>query len=186
MVELQALWLPILLSGIGVFVLSSVIHMALPWHKNDYPKAPKEDQIMDALRPLSIPPGDYMIPRPSSMKEMSSPEFVKKLDRGPVMQLRMSPNGPMPMGPSLAMWFVYSLVIGLFAAYVASRTLPIGTPYLAVFRIVGTTAFLGYSAALSQMSIWYRRPWAITIKSSIDGLIYALVSAGLFGWLWPR
>jgi hypothetical protein len=34
--------------------------------------------------------------------------------------------------------------------------------------------------------VWYRRSVAITMKSTIDGLIYACFSAGVFGWLWPR
>ena len=25
-----------------------------------------------------------------------------------------------------------------------------------------------------------------TIKGTVDGLIYALLTAGTFGWLWPR
>src|SRR5262249_20614270 len=149
------------------------------WHSSDYPKVPKEDQIMDALRPLAIPPGDYMIPRPSSMQDMRSPAFTAKMAAGPVMMLRMLPNGPGTMGTSLAGWFIYSLVVGLFSAYVASRALAPGAAYLSVFQLIGTTAFLGYSAALWQMSIWYRRPWLTTIKSTIDGLVYALVSAGV-------
>ncbi|MFL5609195.1 MAG: hypothetical protein ACJ78G_00640, partial [Gemmatimonadaceae bacterium] len=59
------LWLPILLSAIFVFIVSSIIHMASPWHKNDYPKLANEDQFRNALRPLAIPPGDYMVPRPT-------------------------------------------------------------------------------------------------------------------------
>ena len=66
MTALPALWLPILLSSVIVFVVSSVIHMALPWHKSDYPPIPNEDKVMDALRPFAIPPGDYMVPRPTT------------------------------------------------------------------------------------------------------------------------
>jgi len=186
MTELYALWLPILLSSVIVFAVSSVIHMALPWHKNDYPKVPNEDKVMDALRPLAIPPGDYMIPRVSSTKEMQSPEFLEKLKKGPVMILTVLPNGPMSMGMNLTLWFLYSAVVGFFAAYVAGRALPAGAAYLDVFRFVGTTAFIGYSVALWQMSIWYRRAWSTTIKATVDGLIYALLTAGTFGWLWPR
>jgi hypothetical protein len=90
------------------------------------------------------------------------------------------------MGTSLVLWFLYSAGVGVFAAYVAGRALPVGSAYLHVFRFVGTTAFLGYSAALWQMSIWYRRAWSTTIKATVDGLIYALLTAGMFGWLWPR
>jgi hypothetical protein len=57
---------------------------------------------------------------------------------------------------------------------------------LRVFRFIGAAAFMGYSFALWQMSIWYNRAWSSTIKSTIDGLIYACLTAGTFGWLWPR
>ena len=186
MTGLSTLWLPILLSSVIVFAASSLIHMVLPWHKSDFPKLANEDQVRNALRPLAIPPGDYCIPRPSSGQEMRSPEFAEKMRQGPVMMLTVMPNGPMSMQRNLAMWFVYTVVVGFFAAYVAGRALPAGTPYLRVFQLVGVTAFIGYALALWPLSIWYRRAWSITIKSTIDGLIYALLTAGTFGWLWPR
>lgn len=184
MTGLLALWLPIVLSAVFVFLVSSIIHMALPWHKNDYPKVPKEDQVMDALRPLAIPPGDYMVPRCSS-GEMRSPEFLEKLKKGPVLVLTVLPNGPFQMRNSLILWFLYSVVVSVFAAYVAGRALPSGAEYLSVFRFAGVTTFVGYSVALWQMSIWYKRAWSTTGKATVDGLVYALVTAGVFGWLWP-
>jgi hypothetical protein len=186
MTELAALWLPILLSSVIVFIVSSVIHMVLPWHKSDYPKVPNEDKVMDALRPFAIPAGDYMIPRPSSRQEMRSPEFLEKMKKGPVLVLTVLPNGPTSMGKNLTLWFIYSAVVGLFAAYIAARALPVGADYLQIFRFVGTTAFVGYSVAIWQTSIWYGRAWSTTLKVTVDGLIYALLTAGTFGWLWPR
>lgn len=186
MTGLHSLWLPILLSSVIVFLVSSIIHMASPWHQSDYPRVPNEDRVMDALRPLAIPPGDYMIPRPSSATDMRSPEFAEKMRKGPVMVLTVLPNGPTPMARNLVLWFLYSAVVGLLAAYVAGRALPVGANYLRVFRFVGVTAFVGYSVALWQMPIWYRRAWSTTIKATVDGLIYALLTAGTFGWLWPR
>ncbi|MGH7634701.1 MAG: hypothetical protein ACRENC_13285 [Gemmatimonadaceae bacterium] len=180
------LWLPILLSSVFVFVVSSIIHMASPWHKNDYPKLANEDQVMDAMRPLDLPAGDYMIPRPSSMAEMKTPEFKAKHERGPVVMMTVFPKGQTSMSGPMVQWFIFSLVISCFAAYVCAHALLHGAPYRAVFRFAGLTAFLGYSAALWPMSIWYRRKWSITIKSTIDGLIYAGLTAGTFGWLWPR
>jgi hypothetical protein len=90
------------------------------------------------------------------------------------------------MGKNLVLWFVYCAVVGLFAAYIAGRALAFGAPYPRVFQLVGTTTFIGYTLALWQMSIWYRRAWSTTIKATVDGLIYALLTAGTFGWLWPR
>ena len=185
MADLMMLWLPILLSAVTVFIFSSIIHMFSPWHKSDYPKIPEEDKLMDALRPLNIPPGDYVVPRPSGREEMQSPEFKEKMKKGPVMMLTVWPNGQSSMGMSLILWFLYSIVIGILAAYSGIRVLPVNSDFLHVFRFFGISAFLGYSAALWQMSIWFHRAWMATIKATIDGLIYAILSAVIFGWLWP-
>jgi hypothetical protein len=186
MVSLSALWAPILLSAVVVFIVSSIIHMLLPWHKNDYPRIPDEDALRAALRPLKIPPGEYMVPRPSSQKDMGSPEFAEKIRTGPVLMLNVWPNEMMPMSKNLINWFIYTLVIGVFAAYITSRAVGPGTHYLVVFRFIGTTAFMGYALGVWQQSIWYRQSLGISIKSTIDGLIYSCFTAGVFGWLWPR
>lgn len=186
MTHMTALWLPILLSSVFVFVASSIIHMASPWHKSDYPKIANEDQVMDALRPLAIPPGDYMVPRPASMAEMKTAEFKAKLDRGPVVMMTVMPNGQTSMGRNLSMWFVFTIVIGIFAAYVCAHALMPAAPYRAVFRFAGLTSFIGYTVALWPLSIWYRRAWSITFKMTVDGLIYGLLTAATFGFLWPR
>ncbi|MBZ5532698.1 MAG: hypothetical protein LAO20_14795 [Acidobacteriia bacterium] len=187
MVALSALWIPILLSAVIVFVASSVIHMAFSfWHAGDYPALPNEEKAMDALRPLAIPPGDYMMPRCKTTQEMKTPAFAEKLKKGPVMVLTVLPNGEWAMGQMLVMWFIYSVVVSFFAAYITGHALHAGSHYLEVFRFVGATAFMGYSLALWQMSIWYRRSWTTTIKATIDGLVYACLTAGTFGWLWPK
>lgn len=186
MTSLASLWMPILLSAVVVFAVSSAIHMLPLWHKSDYPALPNQDKVMDALRPLAIPPGDYMVPRAANAADMRTPEFAEKVKRGPVLILTVLPNRMMAMGSSLGMWFAYSVVISLFAAYVASRALAPSPTYLEVFRFVGTTAFAGYALALWQMSIWYKRDWGMTLKATFDGLLYALFTAGTFGWLWPR
>ena len=84
------------------------------------------------------------------------------------------------------MWFVYSLIVGVFAGYVTGRAVHPGANYLDVFRFVGATSFMGYGLALMQNSIWYWKKWSTTLKSMFDALIYALLTAGVFGWLWPK
>jgi len=64
--------------------------------------------------------------------------------------------------------------------------LPVGTSYLMVFHTVGLTAFLAYAAGQLPAAIWMGKPWSIAAKEVLDGLIYGLVTAGAFGWLWPR
>ena len=185
MVELHLLWLPILVSAVFMFLASSVIHMAPLWHKSDYPALPNQDKIQEALRPFNLPPGEYMLPRAECHGKMKEPAFLEKLNKGPVMIMTVLPNGQFTMGGPLALWFIYGIVVSVFSAYVAGRALPAGADYLSVFRFAGTTAFVGYALALWQMSIWYKRAWSATIKATFDGLIYALLTAGVFGWLWP-
>jgi hypothetical protein len=186
MVSLASLWLPILLAAVIVFIASSVIHMAPLWHRNDFPKMPREAEVLEALRPLAIPPGDYFLPRPEGSHQIKTPEFQEKLARGPVAMVTVMPNGPIHMTRNLVQWFVFLLVVGYFTAYVTSRSLGVGAPYPRVFQIAGATAFIAYSLALCELSIWYRRSWVLTAKGFLDGLIYGALTAGTFGWLWPR
>lgn len=185
MITVPELWLPILLSGVFVFAASSLIHMVLSYHAGDSQAVPDEAKAMDALRPFRIPPGDYVLPRAGSMKEMNDPAFIDRMKAGPVAFLTVLPNGPMAIGASLAQWFGYSLLVGAVAGYTAGLTLDAGADYGLVFRIVGMVAFAGYSLAILQSSIWWRRSWRFTLLTMFDGLIYALLTAGTFGWLWP-
>lgn len=185
MVSIVSLALPILLSAVFVFIASSIIHMVLPIHRHDFRPVPDEDGLMEAFRRFKVAPGDYLLPCPQSPAAMKDPKFLAKREKGPVVIMTVIPGGPPAMGMSLFLWFLYSVLISIFAAYVAGRALGPGAHYLEVFRFAGTTAFAGYSLALLQQSIWYKKAWSTTIKVMLDGLIYALLTAGTFGWLWP-
>jgi hypothetical protein len=185
MVSLASLWLAILLSAVLVFIASSVLHMVLKYHRTDFAQVPNEDAVASALR--AVPPGDYMLPYAAGPEAMKDPAFQERMKRGPIAVMTIMGEGMQTaFRKSLAMWFVYSLIVSLLAAYIASRALGPGAPYLDVFRFAGTTAFIGYSLATAQQSIWYGKKWSTTIKSMVDGLIYGLLSAGVFGWLWPN
>ena len=186
MVPVLSLWMPILLSAVLVFVASSIIHMVLTYHRSDLRKLPSQDEVMEALRKFNLPPGDYMMPYAGSSKEMKSPDFVEKRKKGPVALMTVMESREPALGVSLAQWFVYSLLVGVFAAYVTGRALGPGAKYLAVHRFAGCTAFVGYSLALFQNSIWMKRSWGATFRLMFDGLVYGLLTGGTFGWLWPR
>jgi hypothetical protein len=186
MTALSALWLPILVSSVAVFVVSSIIHMTPLWHKTDYPRYANEDRVLDALRPLGLPPGDYFMPRPANSTEMRSPEFLEKLKRSPSVLMTVMPPWNGSMVRNLSQWFGYCVVVSILAAYVAGAALPAAAPFVQICRFVWTTAFIGYTLALWQMSIWYRRAWSMTLKATLDGVIYALVTCAVFGWLWPH
>ncbi len=185
MVPLTALWAPIVLSAVIVFVASSIMHMLLPYHQSDCYQLPDEDNLRAVMRTAGLKRGFYMFPY-SSHKEMKSPAMQEKFKQGPVGTMTVLPSGPPPMPKYLISWFVYCLVIGFFTAYLTGHTVPPGVNYLVVFRVAGTAAFMAYGLGQLSNGIWKGQPWGMTIKEVIDGLVYGLLTAGTFGWLWPR
>ncbi len=186
MVAIPALWLPILLSAVIVFIASSLVHMVFTYHRTDYAKLPNEDQVLNGLRSANLPPGEYLFPHAGSPAAMKSPEIQEKFQKGPVGFLTLVPSGRPMMPKFFGQWFAYCLIVGVFAAYVAGRTLTPGAGYLPVFRIVGTVTFLAYSGAQPIWSIWRGQRWGVTLKACFDGLLFGLLTAGTFGWLWPK
>ena len=185
MVSLTALWLPILLSAVVVFVASSIMHMVLPYHRGDYRPLPDEDKVLAALRAAGLTRGLYIFPF-CDHKNMKSPAVVEKYKQGPVGTMTIFPSGPPVMGKFLGLWFVYCLIISVFVAYLTGHTLAPGMRYLAVFRVAGAAAFLAYGVGQLSNGIWKGQTWSMTIKEVIDGLIFALLTGGIFGWLWPH
>ncbi len=185
MVPLAALWLPIVLSAVIVFVASSIMHMLLPYHHSDCSQLPDEDKLRAALRGAGVKRGLYMFPY-GSHKDMKSPAMQEKFKEGPVGFMTIFPSGPPAIPKFMGMWFVYCLVIGFFTAYLTGHTVAPGVDYLVVFRVAGTAAFMAYGLGQLSNGIWKGQPWSNTIKEVIDGLVYGLLTAGTFGWLWPR
>ena len=186
MVTLGMLWLPILVATVLVFIASSVIWMALPYHKSDTRKLPDEGAALEPLATQDLAPGAYRFPWADDMKAMKEPAFIEKLSRGPVGFLTILPKGEFPMGKTLTQWAIYCLAIGVLVAYVTGRTLALDAHYLEVFRVAGTVAFLAYSGGHLPDAIWWGKPFANAWKEVADGLVYGLLTAGAFGWLWPR
>ena len=185
MVSLASLWLPIVLSAVAVFVASSIIHMVFKYHQSDYQPLPNEDEVMDALRVSAVGPGEYVVPHAKDPSMLQDPGYQEKAKKGPVAFITMVGQWSPSMAKQLTQWFVYALVVAVFAAYVGGRALGPGAPYLEVFRFTGTTTVIAYAVGRWQQSIWYGKPWSTTAKNTLDGLIYGLLSAGFFGWLWP-
>ena len=182
---LAALWLPIIVSAVIVFVASSIMHMLLPYHRSDYSQLPDEDKIRATLRSANLKRGLYVFPF-STHKDMKSPAMIEKYKEGPVGFMTIFPSGPPAMPKFLIQWFVYCLLIGFFVAYLAAHTVAAGANYLVVFRVVGTAASLAYGLAHLSDGIWKGQLWSTTLKEVFDGLVYGLLTAGTFGWLWPR
>ena len=185
MVSLSALWLPIVLSAVIVFIASSVMHMLLPYHRGDYRQLPDEDKLLPILRAAGLSRGLYIFPY-CTHKDMKSPAAIEKYKQGPVGSMTVAPSGPPAMPKFLGLWFAFCLVISFFVAYLTGHTVPQGAHYLAVFRVAGTAGFLAYGLGHLSNGIWKGQTWSFTIKEVIDGLVYGLLTAGTFGWLWPR
>jgi hypothetical protein len=185
MAFLAVLWLPIVLSAVIVFVGSSIMHMVLPYHRGDYNQLPDEDNIRAVLRAANLKRGLYIFPF-CTHKDMKSPAMTEKYKEGPVGHMTIVPSGPPAMPKYLGLWFAYCLIIAFFVAYLTGHTVARGAHYLAVFRVAGTAAFMAFGLGPLANSIWKGQPWSMTIKEVIDGLVYGLLTAGTFGWLWPR
>lgn len=176
-----SLWLPIIASAVVVFIAGAVIWMAMPWHKTDWRKTADEEAVRAALK--GCEPGTYTVPNCTDSKQYAEPEMQQKLKEGPQAFITVVPSGIPAMGPKLAMMFAYNVLVAVVCAYLLSRTVGAGADYLTVFRITGTVAFVCYGVAYIQESIWFGRPWSMTVKTFWDALIYAVLTGGVFGWL---
>ena len=186
MVTIPELWQPILVATVLVWVASALVWMVLPHHKSDFSGMPDEEAAGNAIRPQNLSPGLYNIPHLPSWEAMKEESEQKKFNDGPVMFMTVLPNQVPAMGGKMAMSVIFYLVVSCLVAYVAGRALAPDTHYLGVFRLVGTVSWLAYGFARIPQSIWFGLPWSQQVKQLIDALIYALLTAGVFGWLWPR
>jgi hypothetical protein len=186
MITLVQLWIPILGSAVAVFVLSSLVHMVFKWHNPDYLEFGNENEVRAAIQKSNPAPGQYVVPYCRDPATMRTPEFQQKYIDGPVGFVVLRARGVPAMGPMLGLWFAFTVVVAVFAAYLASRTLPVGAPAIGVFRLVGTVAFLAYAGGAFPNGIWMGKPWRSVAKELLDGLIYAAATGAVFGCLWPH
>ena len=176
-----SLWLPILVSAAVVWLASAVVWMVMPWHKKDFSPVANEDGARAGLKGLA--PGCYMLPFCTDPKALEDPDMRRKFEEGPQAFITIAPNGVPTMGGKLVKSFLMNVLVGVLCAYVLTRTQTVPGDYLHVFRIAGTVAFISNSIAYMQESIWFQRPWSLTMKNFLDALIYGLLTGGVFGWL---
>jgi hypothetical protein len=182
---LVSLWLPILLSAVVVFVISSLVHMVIKWHASDYHGFSNEDAVRDAIRAGNPSPGLYIVPYCADMKEMGSEAMQKKYKDGPVGHITLRPNGMYNMGKYLGLWFLWSLVIATIAAYLASRLIPLDhTLARSAGKLVFAVTFIGHGFGTVTESIWMGRPWSSSVKYLLDAALYGIGSGLVFCWLW--
>ena len=181
---LTVYWLPILLSTVAVFLAGSVLNMVFTHHTKDYSPLPDEDAFRDLINEQGLKRKFYSIPFVQSSEAWKDPAIKEKMATGPVALLAVGRPGT-NWNPQLVSQAIYALLVSVMVSYVATAALGTGDQeYLKVFQITGTVAFLSYSAAMAPNSIWFNVPWPNTLRHMFDGLIYGLLTAGIFGWLW--
>jgi hypothetical protein len=185
MVPFASLWLAILVSAIAVFIVSSILHMVLPYHRSDYKQIPDEDNAIAGLRAANLRPGLYSFPY-CTHKDMNTPEKREKFKKGPVGLVTLFPNQPPAMGKFMGLWFIFCLIVSACAGLLASRIIPPGHHRHHIVHIVGFTSFLVYGVSRLSDGIWKGQPWGNVIKEVIDGAIYGAVTALTFAFLWPH
>ena len=185
MVSLAQLWLPIVVSAVVVFFASFLAWMVVGHHKTDWKKLPDEEGLIGELKKQKPAAGQYMFPHCADGKQRQDPEFQKRWKEGPAGSVVVFGPGQANMGKSLAQYSLLCLVVSVFVAYLAGHTLAAGREYLAVFRVAGTASILAWCGSVASHSIWMGKTWSSTWKDILDGIVYGLLTAGVFGWLWP-
>lgn len=179
------LWLPVVVSAVVVFVISSVLHMVLKYHKADYKQLPNEDAVREVMGKAKPAPGLYVTPYVGDPKEMSSPDYQEKRLKGPVAMITVAPSGPVTMGKQLAQWFFVALFVSFLSSYVVRHSLPAGATAREAMRIISAVAFGCYGVSHLIDSVWMMRPWSNTGRALFDALIYSLATGAVFYFLWP-
>lgn len=184
-ITLIDLWMPILLGSALAWIASALIHTLLKYHNSDYRQLANEDQVAAAIRQGSPQPGLHSMPHCTDMSQMGDPAMQQKFKDGPVAFVTVFPNGLPNMGKLVGQQFLYFLLGSALIAWCASLALAPGAAYLSVFTLVAPVGFLAFGWAVVPFSIWYGHTWGSTLKYLFDALVYGLILAGCFAWLWP-
>ena len=188
MVSIPELWLPILVATVLVFVASNLVWMVLPHHKSDARRLPDEaaalgraGQAGPEAGPLPLPVGqlDGRDEGPGLRREAEQgtggaadgdPErpvqhgsVARPVDRlpGRGRHLRRLRHGPRARRP----------------APTTSRSSASRAPW---------PSWPTRGAQLPARHLVGQAAGRRAVKEILDGLLYGLLTAGAFGWLWPR
>jgi len=180
-----SVWLPVVVSAVAVWLLSSVLHMVLKYHRADYKPLPDEEAVRSALGKGSPPPGVYMTPYSTDMSAMKDPAFLEKYSQGPVALIKVMKNGPPAMGMHLLLWFLFCLLVSFTAGYVARQAFAAGAVGVEVLQVTGALAFAGYGFGALSAYIWAAEPLPNVLRALLDAALYSLATGAVFWWLWP-
>ena len=186
MTPFLSLLLPVVVAAAVVFVLSSIVHMAMPWHKSDYGNVPSDDAAMAAIRSLSLAPGDYAVPNPRLPGGGKNPDFISNFERGPSFHMTVMDPARMNMGKYMGTWFLFNLLVSAIAGWVTGSIVAPGGDAHAAFHFSAIVTACSYGLGAWPLSIWYHRKWSTAFKGTFDAFLYGLATGAVFMWMWPR
>jgi hypothetical protein len=179
--SLASLWLPILLSGVALFIASFLAWMVIGHHKADSSGLQNEDAFSKFVRECNLAPGAYMFPHCPTKEEWKSEAFQERMKSGPNGMLYIwQPN--INMGFNMFLTFLLFTAISFVIAYLAGMVIPPGADPWFVFRFVATAAVLVHATSGLLNAIWFRRK---ILGDVIDGIAYGLITGAIFAAMWP-
>ena len=185
MVSVTTLWLPILVSTVFVFITSNLVWMVFQLHKNDWKQLPDEEAFRQVMNTQNLETAEYSFPFSSGPEDWKSEAWQSKFNEGPVGFLTLMPKGDMSMGKNMALWITYVAIIEVFIAYLTGLARADGAAFMEVFQVAGAAGVLGFAGAVAPEAIWLGRQWSNVFRTMFDGIVYGLISAATFAWLWP-
>lgn len=173
-VSLLDLWLPILVAGIAVHVLSTIAWTAAPHHKPEWKPLPMDDDLLAYLDKHATLRGDQYLLSSGEPGDMDPGKC-----HGMLILWKHKPH----MGKNIVMTLTFFLFTAFAIGYLASIALGKETTQLDVFRFTATAAFLTHVCAGIPTIIWFRRKFVMDL---LDGLAYSLATGAAFALLWPK
>ncbi len=82
------LWIPILVSAAGVWIISALCWTAIGHHNKDTGTIPNEQEFIDTIKRMDIPAGNYGFPDFKKCKDMPKDQ-KRKWPEGPMGLLRV-------------------------------------------------------------------------------------------------
>lgn len=181
---LSWLWLPIVLSAVGVWIASFLTWTVLPTHKGDFVGLPEEKKFIDTVREMDVKPGNYGFPHFACHGDANAPEAKAMWKDGPVGFVTVMPT-PCTMGPKMIASSLLNVLVSFLIAYVAAGAIPKGATFSKVFQVVGTVGVLAYAFAHVPHGIWFGAYKKAIAANILDGVVYGLITGAIFAWRWP-
>ncbi|MBS0186489.1 MAG: hypothetical protein JSS51_00370 [Planctomycetes bacterium] len=187
---LSQLWLPILISGVSVWIASFIAWMMIGHHRKDRDAIPGggEQAFMDTVTRMNIKPGNYGFPDFCQHDNLPRQERMaarKALyDRRPMGTLRVW--GEMNMGVNMLVTFLFYLVTSAMIGYLTWAAFGRGASAGKIVQVAGTAGILAYCFASFPHDIWFQKKRRAMMMDWLDGIVFGLITGAIFAWLWPR